>query len=692
MQIGPRAPSILYALGALVKGVDATGRAEGAATPISKVIQLMDDMIAKAITEKKDEATRFSAFSQWCGDQKRIKADEIADGTQKIEMLAAKIEKAAVLISELTARIEELDEDVGRWNKDTKSATEVRQREAADYKATSADYAESLDALDGALATLKKRAHNVPQAEFAQVLLQVSRRSNLPETSKHALLAFLQQSDEPMDVEEMPSERLTRGSPEANAYEFQSGGVIDILEKLKDEFEKKRYDLDAEEMKAQHAFEQIAQWLADNIENANHEIQKKTVLRAKTQEHKADLEGEKAKTEADRAEDQRYLDETTSLCAQKKDDFESRQKLRGEELDALNKALDIMKSDTVSGAGDKHLPSLAQQSALALVQLRNGVSEQSGELLQSRVAQFLADRAKVCNSRTLALVSQGIAANPFVKVKKMIKDMISKLVQEATEETEHKGWCDTELTTNKQTRDQKTEAVEQLTADKEDQTTLIAQLAQEIEDLTAASKELAEAMAEATAERVASKAKNDATIKDAKAAQVAVEQATAVLKDFYAKSAEATALVQQTPAEDAPETFDKPYKGQLAGGGNVVDFMEVILTDFVRLESETAASDKAEEDAFKRFMFESEKDKALKDNERGHKEAKKKDTEDALAATTEELKLTQSQLDKAIAYYEKLKPPCVDSGITYAERVKRREEEIQSLQEALKILTGTDLS
>merc|ERR1719414_2847292 len=276
----------------------------------------------------------------------------------------------------------------------------------------------------------------------------------------------------------------------------------------------------------------------------------------------------------------------------------------------------------------------------------------------------------------------------------MIKDMISKLVQEATAETEHKGWCDTELTTNKQTRDQKTEAVEQLTADKEDQTSTIAQLTQEIEDLTTAIKELEVAMAEAASDRAASKQKNEETIADAKAAQVAVEQATAVLRDFYAKSAQATSFTQvsQAPAEDAPETFDKPYKGLLTESGSVVDFMEVVLTDFVRLESDTASSEQAEADAYKKFMFESEKDKALKENEKGHMEAKRKDTQSALTATEEELKLTQTQLDKAIAYYEKLKPTCVDSGITYEERVRRREEEIQSLQEALKILIGTDVS
>jgi len=521
------------------------------------------------------------------------------------------------------------------------------------------------------------------------VLLQVSRNRLVPDASREALANFLQGTQP--NVEEMRAKELDVDNKQAYGYEFQSGGVIDILEKLKDEFEKQKYDTDKEEMTAQHAFEDIAQYLADNMENANHEIGKKTVFRAKVQENKAEMEQSKAQTEADRTEDQNYLAEMTGLCAQKTQDFNNRQKLRQGELDALAEAMKIMNSGAVSGAGDEHLPSFSQHTAL--VQLKNGQSEQVVHILQARVAAFLADRAKASNSRLLTLASQSIAANPFVKVKKMIKDMISKLMQEATEETEHKGWCDAELATNKNTREAKTEAVEELTADKEDQMSTIAQLAQAIEDLTAAIKELDAAMAEATADRAESKAKNEATIADAKAAQTAVEQATAVLKDFYAKSAEATSFTQatQAPAEDAPETFDKPYKGLLTEGGNVVDFMEVILTDFVRLESETASSEAAELDEHKRYMFESQKDRALKDNEKGHKDAKRKDTESALAATEEELKLTQAALDKANAYYDKLKPTCVDSGITYEERVKRREEEIQSLQEALKILTGTDI-
>merc|ERR1712176_630029 len=175
-------------------------------------------------------------------------------------------------------------------------------------------------------------------------------------------------------------------------------------------------------------------------------------------------------------------------------------------------------------------------------------------------------------------------------------------------------------------------------------------------------------------------------------AQTAVEAATAVMKDFYAKAAEATAFTQQRgPAGEAPETFDEPYKGMGGEGGNIVAFLEVILSDFNRLESETAASEASEQDEYEKFMAESKKDKALKENESKHKANKKTDQESALHTAEEELKTNQERLDKANAYYDKLKPTCVDSGITYEERVKQREAEIQSLEEALKILAGQDL-
>merc|ERR1711957_192869 len=134
-----------------------------------------------------------------------------------------------------------------------------------------------------------------------------------------------------------------------------------------------------------------------------------------------------------------------------------------------------------------------------------------------------------------------------------IKDLVNKLMEEATAETEAKGFCDAELAKNKQTRESRTEDVNQLNTEIED---LTADLAQGV-------KELDQAVAEQTEERTASKAKNTQAVKEAKEAQTAVEAATAVMKDFYAKAAKATAFAraQQSPGDDAPETFDKPYQG-----------------------------------------------------------------------------------------------------------------------------------
>merc|ERR1719149_486003 len=121
----------------------------------------------------------------------------------------------------------------------------------------------------------------------------------------------------------------------------------------------------------------------------------------------------------------------------------------------------------------------------------------------------------------------------------------------------------------------------------------------------------------------------------------------------------------------------------LPEGGSVVDFLEVILTDFSRLEAETVSAEAAELAEYKTYMSESEIDKA-------HKEDKIKAQTSRLHSAEEELQINQEQLDAAVAYYEKLKPECVDSGITYEQRVKNREAEIQSLEEALKILTGVE--
>merc|ERR1739845_13046 len=134
---------------------------------------------------------------------------------------------------------------------------------------------------------------------------------------------------------------------------------------------------------------------------------------------------------------------------------------------------------------------------------------------RAKAGMFLQQRAHELQSRVLSAMADRVSADPFRKVKKMIKDLITKLMEEANEEAEHKGGCDTELSTNEKTRKEKTEAVETLHAEIDQLQASIAKLTASVAELTKAVAELDAAMAKATKLRAEEKAKNTETIKDA---------------------------------------------------------------------------------------------------------------------------------------------------------------------------------
>merc|ERR1719174_2643921 len=350
---------------------------------------------------------------------------------------------------------------------------------------------------------------------------------------------------------------LSVTAPQANAYEFQSGGVVEMLENLKDKFTEEKSTLEQDEMKGKHAFDMMMMELKDSIAQAENQRAKKAKTKAQREEDAASAKGDLADTTASHDEDVKYLEDLNAQCTQKSNDFEARQQLRAEELEAIQKAIEIISSPDVAGASGKHLALVQKSFALR--------ASGTARVPAHKVAAYLQTQADKLQSKQLALLAAEVAADPFAKVKKMIDAMITKLLEEA----DHKGWCDTEMATNKQTREDKTEEVNALTAESDKLKADIMKLSQQIVDLTDAIAEIDASVAKATEIREAEKAKNKATIEDSQKAQTAVEQALAVLKDFYAKAAKGAenltigydgrTRLLQGPEDDAPETFDEPY-------------------------------------------------------------------------------------------------------------------------------------
>jgi len=632
-------------------------KSQSKVTPVQKVIEMLQGMLEKSKKEKHEETVTFSAEKQFCDGTTMSKQEAIKEANEMIEMLNADIQQYAVDADTLTKEIAGHDEDITVWTGDIKAATGVREIEKADYDATHKDYSESIDALERAIAVLKKQSHDRKQA---MVQMKNLKRINfIPKEAQKAIDLFLSQDT---DYEES---LLQVSAPEANAYEFSSQSIVDMLQKLLDKFIDERHTLETEELDSKHAYELLKADLESEIEQGTSQRTEKSATKAKHLQAKADAEGSLQDTTSTRDDDQKYLEDLTATCNQKANDYEQSQKLRAEEIEAITKAKTIIE-EGVQGKAEKHLPSMLQARKTSLAQLR----ADSVNPVQERVAEYLRERGQALNSRMLSALSVRVQADPFKKIKKMIRDLITRLLEEANEEATHKGWCDTEMGTNEQTRKEKTEAVETLHAEIDELTASIAKLTEEVADLTGAVAALDAAVAKATKLREEEKAKNTETISDAKEAQTAVAQALTVLKEFYAKAAESGGGAAQGES------------------GGVISMLEVIESDFARLEAETTTAEDGAQKEYDEFMTDSEVDKTQKTSDIEHKTKKKQDQSQALEEGQGDLEGTQKELDAALAYYEKLKPSCVDSGESYEERVARREEEIQSLKEALQILNG----
>jgi len=630
----------------------------------------MQSMLEKGKKGKHEEQVQFAAYKQFCDDTLVEKKRSVTEAEQQMEILHADIEKFTQDASRLGKEVSEHEADISVWEGDVKAATKVREIEHADYQTMHSDYEESIDALNRAIDVLKKQADDHQQASLAQVAV-LNNLNLIPKDAKMAIDSFLQQDPD--------DEGLAVSAPDATAYEFQSSKIVDMLDKLLDKFVDEKTALQKEEMNSKHAFEMLTQDLNSQISQANGDRDEKSQAKAEALQSKAGAEGDLQDTRTALTEDKKYVADLTSTCSQKSSDFESRQQMRADEIEAIEKAIEIISSNSVAGNADKHLPALLQKQRSTLAQLR---ADNHG--IQNRIADFLQDEAARLNSRVLSALAVRVQQDPFGKVKKMIKDLIVRLMEESNEEAEHKGWCDTELAGNEQTRKEKSTAVESLHARVDELQASIVKLTDDISELAKNVAELDTAMAKATALRQEEKAKNAQTITDSQEAQTAVAQALTVLKEFYAKAAESTAMIQQ------PDIFDQPYQG--VGGGGVVGMLEVIESDFARLEADTKASEASAQKEYNEFMTDSQVDKASKSTDSEHKTAKKQDESQSLTQTVADLEGTQKELDAALSYFDKLKPSCVDAGVSYEDRVSRRKEEIESLQEALKILNGEDIA
>merc|ERR1719305_996210 len=123
-----------------------------AGDPFGKIRGMVEDMIAKLLQEAAEEATQKAFCDQEIGESKTSQADKQG----KLDKVNSRLEKAESSTASLTEDISRLSGEVADNDAAMKAATDVRQKEKANFLVVEKDLSESQEACAAATEVLRE--------------------------------------------------------------------------------------------------------------------------------------------------------------------------------------------------------------------------------------------------------------------------------------------------------------------------------------------------------------------------------------------------------------------------------------------------------------------------------------------------------------------------------------------------------
>jgi len=658
------------------------------ANPMAKVLELMDDCSAKVKEDGETEAKAYKEYFEWCDDASKDSQFAIKTYSADVEKLTASVAKLTSDIEVGTSKIEDLAASIATAEKDLADATTVREKEAADFSAAEAELVDGVDTLGRAIGILEREMAKNPAA-FAQIDMSsfakltqaigaVTDAAAFTVSDKSKLMALVQSAGGDDDDDD------EQGAPAPNSYESHSGGIVDVLNGMKEKAEGELKELRKAESNAAQNFNMLKGSLDGQIGADTKDLDEEKSTKSANEEQKATDSGDLTMTEKDLAEAQASLAKISHDCLQTAADHEATVASREEELKVIATAKKILQ-ETSSGAVSQSYDFLQVSS-----QLRT-----STDLVKSEVLTAVKGLARRSHSAALAqlaskmsVVMQYGGANQndvFTKIKGLINDMIAKLEKEAEEDAAEKAYCDEEMAKTEAKKQELDDEIEKLTSKIDKAAAKSTRLKGQVKDAQA----FLAALAKTTAEMNKLRQEQNAAYKQAKAdlelGLGGVQKALEVLREYYGGAA---AMIQDSSFGAFMQQPAKPAKHEKSGGagGSIIGILEVCESDFSK---NLAAEEAQESDSLEAYEQQTQENKIMKvTNEQDvkYKTQEFKGLDKEISEVTADKETSSTELAAVMEYYGKIKDRCVAKPETYEERTKRRTAEIEGLKQALQIL------
>lgn len=482
--------------------------------------------------------------------------------------------------------------------------------------------------------------------EQSDVLLQLP----LPDEARQVVLSALAQGDEDLEQDYHKALLQQRQDPQAEAYSPKAlAKVIHMLEDLQHEFSEKRSNLQRDETQNIQNFKMFSAEQTQVRKNELTNLQTSKVRLGKKQATKGEETARLEKARETKAENIQLHDDTDVELHHA---TKAHEKFLEEEHDEIS-AIESAKAKLSEATG--------QFFFLQIEQSRNDDHV-------AAAARFLEGRADTSNSPALsALAVQVAAGGPFDKIKKMIENMITKLTEQAAAESEQKAWCDEQLATTQQSIELTQSALDEKSALNEKSDARAHRLSNEI--------------------KAAQKKKNQNMRRQEQLVEIFEkysEENQQAMLDATNVTATVTAarnILEKVFENDSDNTFE-----------TIDNFLQMMVDDAQALHDDVKAQQKKMEADHEETLFQMKKERKMLDSDIEYKMAER-DTASNTAMSAADDKLANSRkLNKLNAYFEKLQPPCVKPNVSHEDRMKARAAEIESLQEAVSILSGEEVT
>merc|ERR1719491_2765726 len=300
------------------------------------------------------------------------------------------------------------------------------------------------------------------------------------------------------------------------------------------------------------------------------------------------------------------------------------------------------------------------------------------DLANFEAVRFVRDLAQKQRSPALAQLAARMAqamragsrsGDPFAKVKSLISSMMEKLLKDAEADATEKAFCDKETAETETKKADKEATIEKLSTKIDSMTAKSAKLKEEVAELEKQLAALASTQAEADKLRAEEKGAFDVNSAEMEKGVKGVQLALKVLNEYYSKEGASHQAAQ-------------------GAGEGIIGFLEVVESDFSKGLAEMQAAEQSAVSEYEKLTKANQIEKATKSQDVKYKTKEAKNLDKETSETSTDKATVQEELDAVLSYYTGIKARCIAKAESYAERTRRREEELAGLKEALSILDG----